>query len=402
MVLARWLRCRGASWLLLGVAAFSSSPVLAGPDAANPVRKVVVPTVQAEVAPGPLGSKRSKGQLALAAAGKFVYLYDGTASSLSGYAESGQPSGDPVKLEMAEFSPGGKPLWLGVGGSQVGVGTPSEIALFNLDGSRAGYRAIFGLSSLTALKNGDLAAGVLQLPGWAPSYSDSKDPEEPRPRVVSFTDKLEQESAGLRTDRKYTMNQGAARAVIVVSAPPHHVYAVEAANYRIYELENDLKLHSTLSLPKIQLENGGVDKSAQQSIAAREKKAQEEAAQAVANQTATIGPAPSAPQFESESFSYQLAVLAAGWDSSNGRLLILLDRGVAGPSLALDVVDPAEGRVSRLLLHLPGGSEAVPAQLAVGHDFVWIRSRLGSEATFRIPKESLEAAVSVGTLSTEQ
>ncbi len=397
---------RAALFRLVAVAALSvlaAGGAASGWVGAGGPAPVSVPSAVAELAPGELGKARGRGKLALAAFRKSVYLLDNSTGELTEYRENGKAAGDPVTLARTELSFRDKPLWLAVGGSQVGVATLVDVAVFDLDGSPVAYRQVFGVSSFARLANGEWGLGLSQGPGFWPDFSRSQS-DGPRARVVSLGSKLELSHSGLLTLRDYSRNQGAARSLILVSAPPTRAYAVEIANYRIYELTPRLKLLATLIDPKLLLEGGGTGAAAEQEQAQRDTQVKKDVRRITGDgKGVTIAPAPpAATNLSVETFVYRHAVLAAGWDDRAGRLVLLLNRGIVGPEYTLDSVDPVSGDVYRLSLRIPEAPEAKTlSQLAVSEGYVWLRTKPGDQPIWRVDREALVRSVRVGTLTHE-
>jgi hypothetical protein len=382
-----------------------------------------LPAALVELAPGELGDARSKSRLVLAASpsGKIIYLLDDS-GKLTAYLESGAGAGEAVALQAEGFSISDKPFWFAVSASEVAVATPVDVNVFKLDGTwKAQKRALFMAGSIAALPSGDWGLGLLQSP-QGPHFSPGEEvsapdaqgrysvkrasPDSPRPRVISLDGlRLDVSESGLlaRKDER-SLSQAAGRSLSVVAAG-RRVYAVELANYKIYELDGRLKLRSTLADPHRQFDKGLPGLVGEKERAASEAKIRAEATALLdrAGRDATHA-SPPATKAEAISFDYTKVVLAAGFDPHTGRLILLLDQGVAAAGYALDLVEPATGEVSRLALRLPEAEAASPApigQLVVGSRYLWFRGRPGQSRTLRLDRMELERARPVGKLVLE-
>lgn len=353
---------------------------------------------QLELAPRDLGDAHANGPLLLGASpdGKTVYLLNTRSGELSSYRETGKMDEKPATLHTDSFSWDGRPCWFSVSNREVAIATPLELALFKLDGSLESLKQEhLEATSIAQLPNGDWGVGLIQDPaGRGPAhFSPSGKKDGPRPRVASFDGKLEVSNYGLLVEKDdFGRNEAAARALLLAAAPPERIYAVEVANYTVYELDRRLKLRGTLRQPKVQLEKGSGGHEDISIKASREAQMKAELETVIGR----IGQDPARPttrpKVESETFTYRVAIHAAAWDRREGKLLLLLDRGVVAPDYALDILDPTTGQVRRLLLGSPGGSDAHLSQIVAGDRYLWFRGRLGNLPTLRLDREMLQAA----------
>jgi hypothetical protein len=397
--------------------------VLLAPISAPPVPTLHrPPAALLEVAPGELGKARSRDQLLLAGSpsGKILYLLDGS-GRLTAYLENGANSGEVVTLHAQGFSISDKPFWFAVSSSEVAVATPLDVTAFRLDGTWiAERRALFMAGSIAALPSGDWGLGLMQSP-QGPHFSPAEEvsldaqgrysmkkgsPDSPRPRLISLNShRLEVSDSGLLANKDgRSISQAAGRSLSVV-AGGRHVYAVELANYKIYELDGRLKLRSTLSDPHRQLDKGLPGLVSEKEKAENEAKIRAEGKVLLDRSGRDVASPSTAPaRTEAVSFDYTTVVQAAGFDLHTGRLILLLDQGIAAPGYALDLVDPATGEVSRLALRLPESEAASPApigQMVVGNRYLWFRGRPGQARTLRLDCMELERAKPVGKLVLE-
>ena len=169
-----------------------------------------------QIAPGELGSARSKGTLFVLtdAKGKEVLLFDSATSALASYLETGEAWGKPVRLRERNgepFSP--QAFRIGVGGGQIAFAWPLGVALFKRETGELDAED----------KTLDYAADVEAMPGggWVVDRTRPPIPQLERadherfggvtPRLVVVDDKLEVSRYGLAAESVRTANASAAR-----------------------------------------------------------------------------------------------------------------------------------------------------------------------------------------------
>jgi hypothetical protein len=354
-----------------------------------------------ERAPGDLGKAESPWSLFLvtAAKGREVLLFDSGSGELKPYLETGQSWAKPIRLRGRDgdrFSPSA--FRLAVNGELVACASPLGVTLFKLNTGELVAEApyLHHASAVAALPDGSWAVSLIRLPFPEIEQADKEKFGGPAPQFVVVNDKLEIERQGLPADAHRTPNQAAARA-LRLAASPNRLFAAEIANYKVYELDSRLKLHSSFVDPRLKLEEGlglTADKQEQERFLseARQKIA---GRGADAMQRATDRREPTT-QGKSTFFGYQTVIGDMAWDPFSHRLILLLADGITSEQGALDLLDPTTGQVQRLLLRFPEGTTRRQlSQLAVGHRFLWFRSHPGASPTFRLDRSALEQARSI-------
>ncbi len=367
------------------------------PPAASP--RLVAVTL--ERAPGDLGRAESTGSLFLvtAAKGREILLFDSGSGELKPFLETGQSWAKPIRLRGPggnRFSPSA--FRLAVNGDLIACANPLGVNLFKLDTGEMVAEApyLHHAAAVVALPGGSWGVSLIRLPFPEIERADQQKFGGPAPQFVVVDDKLEIERQGLAADSRRTSNQAAARA-LRLAASPDRLFAAEDANYKVYEFDSRLKLHSTFVDPRLKLEEGlGLTadqreqerflSEARQKIAGRGRDATKQATE------------PGEPTLKGKStfFGYQTVIWDMAWDPFSHRLVLLLADGVTAEQGALDLLDPATGQVQRLLLRFPeGATRGQLSQMAVGRRFLWFRSLLGASPTFRLDRSALEQARSI-------
>ncbi|HSS79086.1 MAG TPA: hypothetical protein VLV54_20360 [Thermoanaerobaculia bacterium] len=323
-------------------------------------------------------------------------LFDSSSGELKPFLETGGSWAKPISLRGPggeKFSPSA--FRMAVNGGLIACANPLGVKLFDLETgdqlAEAPY--LHHATSIAAMPDGSWAVSLTRLPFPEIARADEKKFGGPAPRFVIVDDKLEIRRQGLAADKDRTPNQAAARA-LRLAASPDRVFAAEIANYRLYEFDRRLKLRETFEDPRLKLEEGlGLTADSQM-----QEKFLSEARQNIARKgmDATKGAAgPSAPtKGQSTFFGYQSVIADMAWDPYSHQIILLLADGIAADQEALDLLDPATGKVRRLLLRFPEGTARKQqlSQLAVGRRYLWLRSHSGASATFRLDRNTLEQA----------
>jgi hypothetical protein len=278
----------------------------------------------------------------------------------------------------------------------IALSCSDSVALFKLDGSLAAQsRSFFLTSDVTALPTGEWGLGLLQVPEGGGKFMGTKEQGSSVSRLVALNRKLEVTGRGLAVgDEERSPNQAAARS-LMLAASNERVFAAELANYKIYELNRQLKLRAIYTEPKLQLENGRPQTAIQRrQTEQKDDKLRESMARSLAGRGGDAAKAPSEkPAMEGGSLSYTPVIQDIAWDPVSGRLAILLNRNASeGKAGAIDFLDPLTGEVERVLLRLPEGlsHDAEISQISVGRRFIWLRAHRGDVPTLRLDRAALE------------
>ncbi len=349
-----------------------------------------------EIAPGELGEARSKGSLFVLtdAKGKEVLLFDSATGELRSYLETGAAWGKPVRLVETDGEPFAPQAFrVQLDGDQVAFAWPLGVALFKRETGElaAEDRSLDYAADVEAMPGGGWVIDRTRPPIPALERVDHERFGGVTPRLVVVDDKLKVSRYGLAAESGRTPNASAAR-TLRLAAGGNRLYAVELANYKVYELDRRLKLLATFVEPSLQLEKG-VGASPDIEI---QRHFRAETRQIVDRAGKDAGRPASGGEVESTLFTYQAVIRDVAWDARSGQLLLLVVPGVANELGALDLLDPATGKVRRLLLRLPQGASRVElSQLAIGFRYLWLRGHPGDGPTLRLDREALAEARAV-------
>jgi hypothetical protein len=379
---------------LLGVTSLAGQRGTGGPREIDGRVRLAAETLQ--IAPGELGSARSGGSLFVLtdAKGKEVLLFDSATGELTSYLETGEGWGKPTRLVEHNGEPFAPQAFrVQVDGDQVAFAWPLGVALFKRE-----------TGELTAEDRSlDYAADVEAMPGggWVVDRTRPPIPALERvdherfggvtPRLVVVDDKLKVSRYGLAAESGRTPNASAAR-TLRLAASDNRLYAVELANYKVYEFDRRLKQLATFIEPKLQLEKG-VGATPDIEI---QRHFRAEAQQVIDRAGKDAGRPASGGEVQSTFFTYQAVVRDIAWDARARQLVLLIAPGITNDLGALDLLDPATGEVRRLLLRLPESASRVElSQLAIGFRYLWLRGHPGDGPTLRLDRETLAQAKAV-------
>lgn len=281
-------------------------------------------------------------------------------------------------------------------GGLIAFSCSDSVALFKPDGSVAAQsRSFFLTSDVTTLPTGEWGVGLLQIPEGNGKFMGTKEQGSSTPRLVALNRKLEVAGRGLSVgDEDRSPNQAAARSLLL-AASNQRVFAAELANYKIYELNRQLKLRTTYTDPKLQLEDGRSQTAIQlRQSEQKDRKLRDSVAKSLEGRGSNAAKAPSEkPAMEGGSLNYAPVIQDIAWDPVSSRLAILLNRNSSeGKAGAIDFLDPLTGEAERVLLRLPEGlsHDAEISQISIGRRFIWLRAHKGNVPTLRIDRFALE------------
>lgn len=357
------------------------------------------PTVTLELAPGALGAARSGKGLLIASGskGREIHLFDKSTGELKVYLESGDLWRKAVTLRDSHGQPLRSPCFrMDADAGLISFSCSDSVALFKPDGSLvAQSRSFFLTSDVTTLPTGEWGVGLLQVPEGNGKFMGTKEEGSSVPRLVALNRKLEVAGRGLAVgDEERSPNQAAARS-LMLAASNQRVFAAELANYKIYELNRQLKLRSTYTNPKLQLEDGRPQTAIQlRQAEQKDKRLRESVAKSLEGRGSNATKAPAGkPAVEGGSLNYAPVIQDIAWDPVSSRLAILLNRGASESGAgAIDFLDPLTGEAERVLLRLPEGlsHSAEISQISIGRRFIWLRAHKGDTPTLRLDRFALE------------
>lgn len=353
---------------------------------------VAPPTVLVEEVPGDAGVLRSSGTFDLATApdGKTLYLLDSHDSTLHAFRESGRAWGDPVPLRTltnSRFETGGGQLEISHG--HVVYLSPRGVTLFRRDGSFVAEKKIFLPGDVEAVDGGL----------WAVSLTPMPHPADPgkmigregglheAPRIIYLDRDLDEVSDALPLEEDELSPSERAGKALRLAFSGDQLLATEIANYKVYLLKRSGALLGELVEPEIRYEEVEDEAAAAQArfeekIEARRKREGKELSPRAEKRGAPRAVA----------FHHTTVVRSTAWDSSSGKLLLLLAEDVVGDLPALDALDLATGKVERVYLEAPGRPGARFVDLAVGDEYIYLRSPKGDTPTYRLDRAALSAA----------
>ncbi len=282
-------------------------------------------------------------------------------------------------------------------GGVIGVASASGVGLFKSDGTQlcgndelrpaldiAGLRADLWAVSLIRRGGRELAEAGVSL-------------EDGTPRVVVVDQRCRVVGEGLGTTESESISASAAAGrVLLLSADERQFFAVEAANYRVYQLDRELRPRAELVDPGLLLEDGWSQGQGEEDVTLVASRAREQAGDL---DHAVVPPDPSRPQASAAFFRpvamtlhWVPVVSDVEWDPVEGRLLILLSDQVSGRIGVLDLLDTTTGEVERFLLELCEGCPEPPrplSRLAVTKGFVWMSTARAGGPVYRLDRGQL-------------
>jgi hypothetical protein len=384
---------------LLGLTSVTGEPG----EARKAVGRTALVAATLQIAPGELGSARSKDALFVLtdAKGKEVLLFDSATGELTSYLESGAGWGKPVRLTGRGGEPyAPKAFRMEIDGDQVAVAWPRGVALFKRETGELEEedKTLNYAADVEAMPGGGWVVDRTRPPIPVLERAEHERFDGVTPRLVVVDDKLKVSRYGLAAEPGRTPNASAAR-TLRLAASGNRLYAAELANYKVYEFDRRLKLLTTYVEPSLQLEKGvGVPPDIE-----IQKHYRTEAQQILDRGGKDAGrPSTSDGEVESTFFTFQEVIRDVAWDARSRQLVMLLAPGVTDDLGALDLLDPATGKVRRLLLRLPEGASRVElSQLAIGFRYLWLRSHPGEGPTLRLDRDALAQAKTVKAASLE-
>jgi len=358
-----------------------------------------VPSVVLETATGSLSDVRGTTFLLLTTAdrGGEVLTYDLATGELRRFNENGAAWGEPLELRDENNAVPQPILEFASRDGDVALIGGEGIYLFGPDGALEGHRRIFMPGGIAATQRGwALSLVDLPHPVHRGEYLARKEFGDEVPRVILLDDDLEILEKGLLADDPSVSTSAAAGRQLHLAGAADRLYAIEKANYRLFELDKRLDLRGTFRDPELTFESGRATEGREEDSEGDQNALVASAKAEIERRGQNVGGSASPPRAEtadpvSASFDYVSVVEAAVWDESSKKLILLLASDVLDRDPMLDLLDPATGKVSRVRVRMPPGvrSEGALNQLAIGRRYLWIRARRGNQPTFRLRLSSL-------------
>ncbi len=282
-------------------------------------------------------------------------------------------------------------------GGVLGVASSSGVRLFKSDGTTiCSNERLKPALDIAGLRS-DLWAVSLIRRGGRELAGAGVSVEDGTPRVVVIDQRCRVVAEGLTTSASHDISTSAVVGrVLRLTADERWYYAVESANYRVFQLDRKLKPHGQLVDPALVLEDGwsqGAGEMDEALITARATEHEGEIGR-------TRLPAdPSRPQVDTEgsppttvTLHWVPVVSDVEWDPVESRLLLLLSDQVSDRVGVLDLLDLTTGEVERFPLELCEGCPNLPiplSRLAVTKGYVWVSTARASGPVYRLDRSQL-------------
>lgn len=378
-------------WAALGV--------LAG---AHPgVGDVHASKARVEIAPGELAELEKAKDILIAASdnGREIFVYLPKSSTVRRFTENGQAWGDPISLkkEMLRHridfirmdSSDGRLALLGHTGTAV---------FSDREGHLLAQHRVFQPSDVAILPGGEYAVALMNVPNPTRegSFLGRRSFGSEVPRLVIYDEDNDiAESGLLEGERKGETGRAVARS-LRLSWGGDSLWAGEVGNYRVLELNGDLRLLDHLHDPELDYVSSVLESSPDPEGASDGKRAEGEEEIKEGDGTGFRAPGrdlasqePRDPPTRLDA-RYEPVLVDLDWGPKPGRVYGLLDRGGFDGIYQVDQIDPVTGEVRRTAILLPEGFDGVLSQVASGARYLWLRGYSEDSPIFRLDRTLLE------------